>query len=232
MGPAGELPPELVGTWTATLFEFDGNPQLIAPGQRVTPIIEAGGLYRVDGVEDGDPSLGRITVDGSRIQFRGGDLEAVDAFTQRQAGGRALVANTGSNSVSTIVPGTLLTLAGPQGIRAVLQQDAATADILGLGTGPVGIIATADASRAYVANGSSSNVSVIDITAGTVTDTIEIGDGPNGMALGPDGSSLYVTNFISNTVSVIATATDSLVGTIDVGEEPVWVAVAPDGVLA
>jgi YVTN family beta-propeller protein len=58
----------------------------------------------------------------------------------------------------------------------------------------------------YVANGGSSNVSVIDPSTNTVVATLDVGTVPSGVAVGPtgpDAGDIYVANFGSNTVSVI-----------------------------
>ena len=64
---------------------------------------------------------------------------------------------------------------------------------------------------AYVANGGSNTVSVIDTATKTVVATVGVGMGPIGIAVTPDGTHVYVANASSN-VSVIATATNTVVG--------------------
>ena len=52
---------------------------------------------------------------------------------------------------------------------------------------------------AYVTNGDSDNVSVIDTASNTVTTTVAVGAGPDGVAITPDGAFAYVTNRRSET---------------------------------
>ena len=89
---------------------------------------------------------------------------------------------------------------------------------------------------AYVANGQSSNVSVINTSDHTLfTTVIGLDLGPTGIAITPDGAFAYVTNnFGGNpgTVSVIAIATNSVVATIAVGTGPTDLAITPDGAFA
>jgi YVTN family beta-propeller protein len=88
------------------------------------------------------------------------------------------------------------------------------------------------AQNAYIANFSSSNVSVIDTTSNTVIgNPIALGAGvaPFGEAVTPDGSKVYVGNYGSDTVSVIATSSSTVVATITVGTTPYGLAVTPDG---
>ncbi|MBA3956681.1 MAG: hypothetical protein H0X58_08475, partial [Acidimicrobiia bacterium] len=84
--------------------------------------------------------------------------------------------------------------------------------------------------RAYVANSSSDDVSVIDTATDTVVATVDVGDGPVGVAITPDGARAYVANFNSDDVSVIDTATNTVVATVDVGDGPQGVAITPAAV--
>jgi YVTN family beta-propeller protein len=70
------------------------------------------------------------------------------------------------------------------------------------------------AQNAYITNGRSNTVSVIDTNTNTVTATIPVGAGPIGAAASPDGSEVYITNEFSFSVSVIATATNTMTATI------------------
>jgi YVTN family beta-propeller protein len=81
--------------------------------------------------------------------------------------------------------------------------------------------------RAYVANSSSSTVSVIATSTNTVVATIPVGANPLMVAITPDGTRAYVTNVSSGTVSVIDTATNTVVATIPVGVNPIGVAITP-----
>jgi YVTN family beta-propeller protein len=89
------------------------------------------------------------------------------------------------------------------------------------------------AQNAYIPNGLSNDVSVINTTSNTVTATIPVGLEPWGVAVSPDGSKVYITNensnFVPGTVSVIDTATNMVTATIPVGQAPEGIAVTPDG---
>ena len=61
---------------------------------------------------------------------------------------------------------------------------------------------------AYVTNGMSNNVSVIDTSTNKVVTSVPVGSGPDGIAITPDGSYAYVANSGSNNVSVINTSTN------------------------
>jgi len=62
---------------------------------------------------------------------------------------------------------------------------------------------------AYVTNGESNNISVIDTTTDKVTATISVGSDPAGVVISPNGTKVYVANAHSNDVSVIDTATNN-----------------------
>ena len=101
-----------------------------------------------------------------------------------------------------------------------------TALVIGLGL----IARPAEAAPfAYVANGGSNTVSVIDTATKTVVATVGVGSGPDGIAVTPDGTQVYVANSGSNNVSVIHRPGNTVVKAIPVGTTPVGVAVTPDG---
>jgi YVTN family beta-propeller protein len=98
-----------------------------------------------------------------------------------------------------------------------------------VGTFPQDIAITPDGKYAYVSNGASGNVSVIDISTNTVTSTIGVGTDPYGIAITPDGKYAYVANNGSNNVSVIEISTNTVTSTITVGTNPYGIAITPDG---
>jgi len=114
---------------------------------------------------------------------------------------RAYVTNFLSNSVSIIDTGT----------NAVVTTVA-------VGAHPVAVAVTPDGSRAYVANSSSGNVSVI--ATDSVVATVGVGSFPVAVAITPDGTHAYVANSDSNNVSVIDVATNTVVATVAVGTTP------------
>lgn len=103
---------------------------------------------------------------------------------------------------------------------------------------PYGVAVSPDGSRAYVVNdcASASNcgngtVSVIDTATKTLLPQIPVGNSASYVAVSPDGTRVYVTNTISpdGTVSVIDTATDSVIATVPAGQQPTGIVVSPDG---
>ena len=137
--------------------------------------------------------------------------------TPVQAAPYAYVANQCASSSCT--DGTVLV------INTATNAVAATSPV---GNYPIGVAASPDGSRVYVANDSSNTVSVIDTATNAVAATIPVGNAPIGVAVSPDGSRVYVANE-NDTVSVIDTANDTVTATITVGNVPYGVAVNPDG---
>ena len=71
---------------------------------------------------------------------------------------------------------------------------------------------------AYVTNGISGTVSVVNLVQRRVVATIKVGTEPRGCALTADGSLLYVANHTEGTVSIIDTASANPV----VGDRASW----------
>ena len=81
---------------------------------------------------------------------------------------------------------------------------------------------------AYVTNGITGTVSVVDLVRRTVVKTIRVGTEPRGCALTPDGSLLYVANHTEGTVSIIVTANPLNpvpAGAVQVGGNPTAIAI-------
>src|SRR5512137_2588424 len=69
---------------------------------------------------------------------------------------------------------------------------------------------------AYITNGLSDTVSVIDTARNVVVATVSVGSGPTGVAVNTSGTRVYVANLTSNSVSVIDTATNAVGATVTV----------------
>jgi YVTN family beta-propeller protein len=95
-----------------------------------------------------------------------------------------------------------------------------------VGFAPMGVAFSPDGTRAYVANFSSSNVSVIATATNTVVATVTV-ILPFGVAVSPNGQDVYVSKARANKVRVIATATNTKVAAIPVGSEPSGLAIGP-----
>ena len=101
---------------------------------------------------------------------------------------------------------------------------------VGVGNGPNGVAFTPDGSRAYVTNGNSNSVSIIDVGLQAVVGTIPVGNTPTGVVFNASGSRAYVANFNGNDVSVIDVGTSSEIGSrIPVGTGASDLVLTPNG---
>ncbi len=82
---------------------------------------------------------------------------------------------------------------------------------------------------AYVTNGASNTVSILDLVYLRQDRTVRVGDGPTGLGVNPIRDEVYVVNTGSGSVSVIDTAKNNVVATIPVGKLPFFITVEPAG---
>jgi len=82
---------------------------------------------------------------------------------------------------------------------------------------------------AYVTNGKSNTVSVIDLRTFQPAKTIAVGLDPTGVAANSKKNEIYVVNTGSNNVSVIDAEKNAVVATIGVHGKPYFIDVAEDG---
>ena len=85
---------------------------------------------------------------------------------------------------------------------------------------------------AYVTNGKSNSVSVLDTRNFRPLTTIPVGVNPTGVAVNPKKNEVYVVNTGSGSLSVIDAEQNNVVKTISLGKNPYFVDVAPDGTRA
>ena len=82
---------------------------------------------------------------------------------------------------------------------------------------------------AYVSNGGSNTVSVLDLVYMRQDRTLQVGEQPTGMAVNPKRDEVYVVNTASGTVSVVDTSRNQVVATIPVHKLPYFIDVDPTG---
>ncbi|MFZ0704198.1 MAG: beta-propeller fold lactonase family protein, partial [Candidatus Korobacteraceae bacterium] len=82
---------------------------------------------------------------------------------------------------------------------------------------------------AYVSNGKSDSVSVIDVLSLRNIKTIAVGKNPTGVAANPKKNEIYVANTESNNITVIDAERNQVVSTIGVYRAPYFVSVSADG---
>ena len=82
---------------------------------------------------------------------------------------------------------------------------------------------------AYVSNGASNTVSVLDLVYLRPDRTLQVGTQPTGLAVNPVRDEVYAVNSGSDTVSIIDTSDNAVTATIGVHRAPYSIDVAPDG---
>lgn len=145
--------------------------------------------------------------------------------------GRSATSAAGDRAWQVYVPSD--PASGP-GVVPVIDTAANTVTTtVRVGNEPASVAITPGASKAYVVNMFSDDVSVVDLATNRVVATINVGCFPVGVAISPNGRRAYVANDCSYDVSVIDTATNKIVSTIrHAGPEPEFVAITPDGAKA
>ncbi|MCB0925559.1 MAG: VCBS domain-containing protein [Mycobacterium sp.] len=120
-------------------------------------------------------------------------------YSVASTGGRTYVSVLGANSTGVAV------------------LDSATGNVIAIvPTGPydpyngdgglmyLGLEASPDGTRVYMAGNGNGTLSVIDTDTNSLITTVELGGNPTGLAVSPDGRNVYVTDRISGTLSVIS----------------------------
>jgi YVTN family beta-propeller protein len=82
---------------------------------------------------------------------------------------------------------------------------------------------------AYVTNGNSNSVSVLDLVNLRSDRTLRVGDNPTGIAANPRRDEVYAVNTRSGTITVINAATNTVAATIGVHRQPYSISVDPVG---
>jgi YVTN family beta-propeller protein len=82
---------------------------------------------------------------------------------------------------------------------------------------------------AYVSNGASNTVTVLDLVNLRQDRVLQVGRQPSGLAVNPVRDEVYAVNTASDSVSVIDATTNRVAATIGVQRAPYFIAIAPDG---
>jgi len=99
--------------------------------------------------------------------------------------------------------------------------------VISVGDMPAEVTFSQDGKRAFVANGGSDTVSVINVSAKTVEQTLTVGDGPVGAWPGSNNV-MYVDNEAGQTVTAIDAKSLAKVRTYNLGFTPAMVATGPN----
>jgi YVTN family beta-propeller protein len=140
---------------------------------------------------------------------------------------------------------TTIALTSGEGVVVVVNREANSLSIIrvrandqdvgikiaeiGVGEEPRCVAVHPNDQEAYVTNGISGTVSVVNLGQRRVVATIPVGTEPRGCALTPTGALLYVANHTEGTVSIIDTSSRREVGKVNVGRNPTALAITNDG---
>lgn len=108
----------------------------------------------------------------------------------------------------------------------VLVYDANTFAIkntITVGEDPAEITFSTDGTKAYVCNGGSNTVSIINPTTKAIIATINVGTDPVGAWPASNGK-MFVDNEMSQTISIVDVASNNVVGTVNLGFMPGYAA--------
>jgi YVTN family beta-propeller protein len=93
---------------------------------------------------------------------------------------------------------------------------------------PLGVAASPDGSRAYVAS-YKGGLTIVDPVAQAVVTTVGLDGGPTGVAVHPDSRRVYVTNYRAGILTVVDDELHERLAEVHVGRLPLGVAVHPSG---
>ena len=82
---------------------------------------------------------------------------------------------------------------------------------------------------AYVTDGGSNTVTVLDLVYLRQDRVLQVGRNPTGLAVNPVRNEVYAVNTGSNSVTVIDATNNTIAATIGVRDRPYFIAVSPDG---
>jgi YVTN family beta-propeller protein len=82
---------------------------------------------------------------------------------------------------------------------------------------------------AYVTNGASNTVTVLDLVYLRQDRTLEVGANPTGIAVNPQRSEVYAVNSQSGSITVIDSQNNRVAATIGVHRQPYFISVEPSG---
>jgi YVTN family beta-propeller protein len=103
---------------------------------------------------------------------------------------------------------------------------------IAVGDAPVAVAIDPERDLAIVTNSGSDNISVVDLTTGTVVQTVAVGINPQGVAISSRLGRAIVANRGSNSATFVDLDTFAVIANIAVGSEPTGVAVDSEDAVA
>jgi YVTN family beta-propeller protein len=242
--PVGPMPYGVVTDGTsAYLTEFGAGTVSaidLASGD-ISGSIEVGpfpaGLALIPGVGSGDQLLVTHLFDGDltsieipalRVSWTvstGADSNVSQFVTVSPDGASAFVPHTRSNVSNTtlVFDSTVFPVVNVVDLetRLLINRERITLDTADRPVSlPFAMALTPDATRAFIVNAGSDQVSVIDMDTNRAVANLSVGANPRGIALSPDGERAYVDNVLDGTLSVIDAETPAVTNTLKLTEIP------------
>jgi YVTN family beta-propeller protein len=164
----------------------------------------------------------------------------VGTLLQNSAGAATLATPSRSTTIGLTSDETRLVVVNREAntLSIIQVKDAQGNDVeikldeIGVGEEPRCVAVHPNDQVAYVTNGISATVSVVDLVLGRVVKEVPTGTEPRGCALTPNGNLLYVANHTEGTVSIIVTSdplNPILDGAVQVGRNPTALAITNNG---
>lgn len=188
--------------------------------------------------DNGVPALGgarglAATPDGTKVYVAGifsNSVSVINTASDNISATVALTPGSGPLDIALTPDGTkaYVTRHFDNKASVIRTSDDTQVAEMNVGGAPRGV--ATNGAYAYVADGGSNSVSVINTATNAVSTLSPVATFPYAIATSPDGTRVYATLQSSDEVKVIDTATNSVVGTpIAVGDQPSGLAVSPDG---
>ena len=188
--------------------------------------------------DNGVPALGgarglAATPDGTKVYVAGifsNSVSVINTASDNISATVALAPGSGPLDIALTPDGTkaYVTRHFDNKASVIRTSDDTQVAEMNVGGAPRGV--ATNGAYAYVADGGSNSVSVINTATNAVSTLSPVATFPYAIATSPDGTRVYATLQSSDEVKVIDTATNSVVGTpIAVGDQPSGLAVSPDG---
>ena len=172
-------------------------------------------------------NAGGSGVAGVQFKLDGANLGAEDTTSPYSVSWNTTAVTNGTHTLTALARDAAGNTTTSTAVTVTVANAVGTTTSINVGSDPNGVAIVGN--RAYVANGASDTVSVIDVNTQQILATIPLGHTPTYVVANPDGERAYVSNRDSNSVSIISTATNWVTHTIAVGSRPQGVAVSADG---
>jgi YVTN family beta-propeller protein len=159
--------------------------------------------------------LGGLAINASSATLNTPSRSTTITLTQDDR--RLLVVNRETNRLSVIR------------VRNLIGRDAAEKlSEISVGIEPRCVAVHPNGLEAYVTNGVSGTVSIIDLLRLRVKQDVAVGVEPRGCALTPNGAFLFIANHTEGSVGVIDTASQAYLGAFPIGGNPTAIAITND----